>query len=277
MVFETVERNIRHWVWAGEEWEVEQIIAKLDDDTRNEEEQPETLDVKTLLSWLKDAVLEVQEAAVQTAAVNGNGHAPIAVPVVFDVAGVEVDMLIEAADSVSLFMAESRSTWERMKKRFLTPPTVAAPPAPEPKPEPTVEPESETPRLNDARFEDLLANYNAVRAERDRLLEDLKIARRRADTTAAELSVKQMNTQELKLAKQSNERLLSQLSAAKAAIEQHKKGVGTPPEVKEHIKDACAKVCDDQAASLARTKIPRLEEQAEDLRRLAVEIRALKI
>jgi len=294
VVYETIERNIRHWVWAGEEWDLGQIVAGLDDAKRDEE--PETLDVKTLLSWLKDAVLEAAQADESGSVdADSNGHSDETPPTEEQVAesttsqasGAEVDRLIEAADAVSLFVAESRSVWDRVKTKLdqtaepmaravESQAIVAVLERPE-QPDSACRTEGDTTEPETRQgliFQDLLANYNALRAENERLKESLKIERKRTNLEKLEAAkaLQRMSSEETKIAKGQANRLMTEL----AAIKSRPSSVLTE-EAKQAVKDACSRLIDEYANRLAATEIPSLEEQAREIFKLAVRVRAVRI
>lgn len=100
VVYVVVDKSTRQWVWAGEEWDLDLVAAKLDDD---KDDEPETLDVKTLLSWLKDAIIS-SEKVIPGDRNGQNGHASVSEvaeviasiatvtqPVAYQASGAEVD------------------------------------------------------------------------------------------------------------------------------------------------------------------------------------------
>jgi len=273
VLYETVERNVRHWLWAGEEWELENVIATLDE-TKKEDEELETLDCKTLLAWLKDAILETEEASTAatkttSSSENGTGHfiqAPS--PVALISFGSEVDKLMEAADAVSLFVAEGHAAWEHVKDRLVDQAPVA-PPVQAHEPE---EDESDE-KVSPERFKELLENFNAIRAERDRLQEDLKIEKKRTNLEKLEASraLERMSNEETRIAQDRVKRLENQLAVIRASAP------SLNEEAKQKIKDECSKLVEIHASKLVATEIPSLEEVGQKLYDVAVKIRALKV
>ena len=134
-----------------------------------------------------------------------------------------------------------------------------------------------------------LADYNKMRAERDILSERVKVAEKRAsaaefkrsqaDQEERNAQVRRMAAEENKALRSDAERLRSELAAVRTAFQQlqSKSAQVLSEKAKEDLKDKCAKLLDDQAAILVRTGRSMLVDQAEDYRRLAVTMRALKL
>jgi hypothetical protein len=160
----------------------------------------------------------------------------------------EVERWVEQVDTISLFMAETKALAQRVKTRIKADP------------------------INESKFRTLLGHFNATTAERERLKSELASLKKRAETLEVDLRTNRTSFDQVNAAKRRAE-------AVAAELDKIKKGAAASAlseEVKVAIKERCAKICDDQAARISGTGRPRDEDEAEDLRRIAVLIRALK-
>jgi hypothetical protein len=256
------ERNVRHWIWAGHDEDLVAAGIRLDD---AETEDTKPMDLETMIELL-------HEDPVDTGHRSGlNGSANEAVEVEAEPTPElpidEVGRLVEAATSVSMYTQEAKAVWERLKSRLETQAREA--------PLALVLPEA---RVMPVDIGTVIADYNAMRAERDRLKEALKVKKKREglDDLDAAKALSRMSSEETRIAEEQVRRLTTELAAIRAA-NKRELAAAFSAEAKQTVKDACAKVCEDQAAWLARTGRASLEEQAGELHKLAVKIRALRV
>ncbi len=299
--------NTREWVWVGRFVDVAGVARSLDEEQRK---KPEIVDVETMLRLLHQG--HVVGAAAGS---NGRGshNEDVAVqeetPRVGPAVSVaDVTTMRSAVDDASLGVAESKSVCEGIVNKLSTLVAVVA------KARRSEAEKTETARaLQAARAEitvlkgesvalrdrlealeaekasqkpaaspqiaSLLANYNEVRAERDILADSLKKAKKRAElgefTGSQVEQVKKMAAEEIRIVKREGETLRAELAAARAALSQ-RENTSLTDKAKDDLKERCAKVLDNHANVLGRTGRKDLQEQAEELRGLAMTIRAIK-
>lgn len=164
--------------------------------------------------------------------------------------------LCESADAVAMFVADSKTLGEALRDRVAD-----------------LGRRNEAAEAKAAQFDALLKSFQKMHVERDRLLEEVKNLTRRANTAAAESGVARAATEELKIAKRRIDSLTAALAAERAAATPD----GLATRAKEAVQAACSKICDDFANDLSRLGGDLRHAQAEDFRKAASRIRALKL
>lgn len=281
----------RRWVWAGRYDNLASASVDLD---RPSVARAETIDVDTMLEWVRGHIAVAKTAEAQAAAVQGDvvpsKTQTVAEPSLISEIKApqnEVDLLIAAADNATMFVTDARSVvdsiMEKLRKRIERERT-------ERDEKVVVESERETELDEDKEKEKKpeitvsLAKFNEISRANEILTEKLRVAEKRASAnefTGSQVEqIRRMAAEENRSLKRSLDQQRSESAALRVALEEAKKSAlsGVLSEkIREDLKDKCAKVLDDQARILGMTGRPALVEQAEELGRLAIRIRALKL
>lgn len=245
VVYATHDDGARRWVWVGSLTEMYASASKIDSDVRGNDE---LVDISSMIASAPPDTIHAQP--------DSDDDSDVAPP------RDEVSSLSSAIEDATLFISEAASVSSSIERLISR--AKAKRVENEAPPGPVVS----------------LDLYNELRAERDMLLERVKAAEKRAkacEFTGMQVEqIRKMATEEQKTLRRESDRLRSELAAARAALKPVT-AESLPDKAKDDLKERCAKVCDEQAMILARTGRPSLVEQAEELRRIGVIIRALKL
>lgn len=251
VVYATGDDGMRRWVWVGSLAEMYETAGKIDASPNDQ------------LVSISDMFADAGEQE----SVEQGSEDDLAPP------RDEVASLSASIDNAGLFIADAKSVSESIME-------LLARANAQRDQERTRRDESERKAREDSGPTVALALYNELRAERDMLLERVKAAEKRAkacEFTGMQVEqIRKMATEEQKTLRRESDRLRSELAAARAALKPVT-AESLPDKAKDDLKERCAKVCDEQAMILSRTGRPSLVEQAEELRRIGVIIRALKL
>lgn len=264
LVLYAMSNSGQNWIWAGWHGGAESAAARLDSLPI---ESPEPIGVDALLANLdgimgvaveietpSPADVEEWSTSVEEAAVTIADIRSLCGRIKAKVAG-----RIDAHDALSKLSDERLTENARLKAEL----------------EAKLAPKPEDGDL-ESRLTTAITRYNAARVEIEELKKEVKSLTKRIRTADAELSIRRGAGDHVSAAKEQVEKLEQELGALKAASKKEAVAAMTDLIV-DGIKDQCSKVLDDAANRLSATERPMDEIHAEDLRRLAMRIRALKV
>lgn len=266
VVLYAVSNNGQNWIWAGWASLAESTAARIDSRAIS---SPEPIDVDAMLQDVK-ADEQIERPAMK-----------------------DVDGWSDSVEETALVIAETKSLCARIRSRLAdrladydelhrTTEVALAENAR------LVEATKSSPRKTsgskdddiESRLTAAITRYNALQVENDRLKGEVKALTKRANAATAELSASRDSVSRATAIKERMDELEEELGALKASNRKEAVTAMTlalTEEAVQAVKDQCAKLLDDDANRLMASGKPQDEVHAEDLQRLAMRVRALKL